>query len=392
MRILFLGEMMPTSSCSYRIRYTEAKKLAERGHGATYITPDVKRRWTAQQVTAQNGFVVLHSPGLAPAAFRRGGFSLLDLCYKLWFVLKEDFDVVHTTSGHRPAQLIPALAARYLKGCPIVDEWWEWYGPGGRFDMARGVKGRLIGLYDRLFELPTKSLYSAVIAISSTLKARLKHNSHVHVLHGGVEVDHLSPINKNEARDRLGLPPDLFIAGLVSMGRADHPDLKPFIEAFHKLTGRFPNLRLFVTGEADYIKEQLLEGPSSRNVIYKGWLELHDYSSYLSACDLFVLPLSDVPRNAGRWPHKIGDFLLFERPILSNPTGGLSDLFSNNRIGYLCSNTGESYIKILPELISIKDDLHTKCAESHKTALNLSSDLRVDKMVQIYSSISGNKS
>lgn len=387
LHILCLGEMMPTDGCSYRIRFTETKKIAEQGHAVTFITPHQKQQWCASKALQEDGLRVIFSPGWAPTAMRRGGFSLLDMLYKVWMVLTLEYDVLHVTCGHRPAQLVPALAARFLKRRPTVDEWWEWYGRGGRAEAIVGLKGRVISIFDCLFELPAKGWYSAVLAISSKLKQRLKANSHVHVLHGGVEVDHLAPGNKEEARRRLGLSSDLFLIGLSSTGRADHPDVLPFLRAFRVLAKQEPRLRLFVTGEKDYVRKEFIGKPGGDKVIYKGWLELDEYSFYLRACDVFVLPLGDVPRNAGRWPHKLGDFLYFERPIITNPIGDIPKLFKGKQLGFLCPNEQQAYYDLLENLLGGVKDLVQACLDSRKTAIGLSSDKRVESLIRIYKSL-----
>ena len=387
MKILSLGEMMPIDGASYRIRHTEAKKLAKLGHVVTFVTPHHKRRWFPSEAASEDALRVLYSPGWTPAAWRRGGFSILDMLYKLWMVLTLDFDLLHVTSGHRPAQLIPALAARILKKRPVIDEWWEWYGRGGRSEVSTGLKGRLIGEYDRLLELPAKEWYSAVIAISTRLKQRLHKNKHVYVVHGGVEIDHLLPGDKRQARRQLGLPDELFLIGLVSTGRLDHPDLLPFLLAFRQLAKSEPSLHLFVTGEENYIMEQLISQQGGGQVIYRGWLDLAQYSLYLSACDIFVLPLGNIPRNAGRWPHKIGDFLYFERPIVTNPTGDIVELFAGRRLGFLCENDTGAYLNLLGQLLRNRGKLTPACSDSFKTAQDLSSDRRVDSLQQIYKNV-----
>ncbi|MBN2468881.1 MAG: glycosyltransferase [Deltaproteobacteria bacterium] len=384
MKILCLGEMMPIGSCAYRIRHTEAKKMAQRGHGVTLVTPHHKRRLFPATAAIEGRLQVFYSPGWTSVRLRRGGFSLLDMLYKLWTVLKLDFDVLHVTCGHRPAQLIPALAARFLKRRPIVDEWWEWYGSGGRAELSTGILGRLIGMYDCLLELPMKSVYSVVIAISSKLKDRLKENRHVYVLHGGVEVDHLRPGEKGAARQQLGISEDLFLIGLISVGRAEHNDVLPFLLAFRQLALSEPRLQLFVTGEESYIREEFLERQGGTQVIYQGWLDLEQYNLYLRACDVFVLPLSNVPRNLGRWPHKIGDFLYFERPIITNPVGDFIELFSGKRIGFLCENKPYAYCELITRLLRRRQTLSLACSDSWATAQELSSDKRLDSLLAIY--------
>lgn len=364
--------------------------MAQRGHRVTLVTPYHKRRLFPSTAAIEGRLEVFYSPGWMSARLRRGGFSLLDMLYKVWTVLKLDFDVLHVTCGHRPAQLIPALAVRFLKRRPIVDEWWEWYGKGGRAELSTGILSRLIGIYDRLLELPTKSVYSAVVAISSKLKDRLKENGHVHVLHGGVEVDHLRSGDKGEARRQLGISDEAFLIGLISVGRAEHSDVLPFLLAFRQLAKNEPSLHLFVTGEENYIMEQLISQQGGRQVIYRGWLDLDQYSLFLRACDVFVLPLSNVPRNAGRWPHKIGDFLYFERPIISNPTGDLVDLFASKGIGFLCENKPDAYCELLNRLLKSGENLALLCLDSCQIAQELSSDKRVDSLLAIYKNVCKN--
>ena len=388
-RILSLGEMMPIGSCSYRIRHTEAKNLAALGHSVSFVTPHCERRCFPSKGESTKRFQIFFSPGWAPTALRRGGFSLLDMLYKLCLVLLLDYDVLHVTCGHRPAQLIPALAARFFKRRPTIDEWWEWYGEGGRSDVRnKGIMQNLIVVYDRLFELKAKAWFTSIIVISSKLKLRLCNSHHVKVLHGGVEVDHLTPGDKCTARNALGLQDDLFVIGLSSVGLADHNDLLPFFVAFRELAEKDSSLRLFVTGEEVYVQEQFIDQPGGSQILYKGWLELDEYSLYMRSCDVFVLPLFDVPRNAGRWPHKMGDFLYFERPIISNPTGDLPELFANKRLGYLCENAPDVYCRLLEKLRGMsEDDLKQECVDSRQTAEALSSDRRVDSLVGIYKSV-----
>jgi glycosyltransferase involved in cell wall biosynthesis len=55
------------------------------------------------------------------------------------------------------------------------------------------------------------------------------------------------------------------------------------------------------------------------------------------------LPFADKQANRGRWPNKIGDYLSAGRPIVSNPTGDIRDLFTRYDIGVLTEESPEAF-------------------------------------------------
>jgi len=385
LRILLLAEQMEGDQASFRIRLRHAERLAERGHRVTFAHPVQGRSLVGSRSAGVPGLTIVRTPGLAPARFRRGGFGLLDLLVKLRLVLGRRFDLVHTTAGHRPGQLLPALAARLFRGSVVVDEWWEWYGRGGRLETRRGPAEKLIGLYDRLTELPVKRCYSAVIAIASPLKHRVRDNGHITVLNGGAETDLLRPREQGAARQRLELDQDLFIVGLVGAGEADHPDNIPFLEAVKRCAVRHRRLRVFVTGQRSYIERRCLESDTGDRYLYRGWLAFDEYNDYLNACDLFALPLADIPRNAGRWPHKIGDFLALGKPVVTNPVGDLARLFRQHRLGLLCEHRAEGFEDALEQLLRGEADPEALCADSRRLANeDLSAERRTDETEALY--------
>jgi len=186
MKILMLGEYIENYNCSasFKIKYLTSKKISKKGHEVTFAYPS-NSSLTKIEVNETNRFKRISTPGLFPKKYRTGGFSFLDILFKVKVVLSQTYDIIHVTSGHRPAQIIPALIGKYLKGSTIVDEWWEWYGRGGHAGLRKGVLGKLISSYDLLLELSVKRCYDGVIAITSVLKNRLNKDSHTVVMHGG---------------------------------------------------------------------------------------------------------------------------------------------------------------------------------------------------------------
>ena len=383
MRILFLAEMMNVGNASFRIRLRTAQLLAERGHDVTFVSPSPSS--FSMRITKDCDRVrLIETLGVAPMAFRRGGFSFLDAVIKIWIAVSQRYDVIHVSCGHRPAQLLPALAAKILRGSVIVDEWWEWYGAGGRADSCGGWMQRLISWYDRLTEVPTKKLFHGVIAISSALRDRIPTHPRVVVLNGAAEAEVLRSYNMEEARLPLGLPMDLFIIGLPSVGAADHADNAPFLEAVAKLRLCHPELRLFVTGEAGYIKKLEDKDGLVDGIIGRSWLPYNQYNLYLSACNVFALPLLDIPRNRGRWPHKLGDFLLLNRPVITTPVGDIAPLFASYRLGILSDGTLSGYQAALTCVIGDVDRQHLCVDASKVTRTHLDQFNRVASIEHLY--------
>jgi glycosyltransferase involved in cell wall biosynthesis len=66
---------------------------------------------------------------------------------------------------------------------------------------------------------------------------------------------------------------------------------------------------------------------------------------------VFALPFKDKLANRGRWPNKLGDYLSAGRPVVSNPTGDIQELFTRYHIGLLTEETPEAFAAGLASLI-----------------------------------------
>ena len=386
MRILLLSETIEGADAepASRVRYVTAKALSGRGHDVTFIHPSncsARRSVRAER----DGLQIISTPGVLPERWRRGGFSIIDAISKSFYTLFGKYDVIHVTGGHRPAQLVPCLVGKWLRGSAIIDEWWEWFGIEGIGGTRKGLVGKVISRYDSLLELPSKRFYDGVIAISGVLKRRLGTSSNVIVVHGGAEPLPTECHDMIEARDQLGLGKELFIVGLSSFAEADLEDNVIFLEAFERLAREYDHIRLFVTGKRSFVRECFGGTSYEDKIVYPGWLSFEDYNRYLCACSLFVLPLRNTPRNAGRWPNKIGDYVRANRPIISNPTGDIADLFSCYRIGVTCEESGDGFYDALRALVEEGAEVTKHCGDSFFVATEvLSFDGRINSILQFY--------
>ncbi len=385
MKILLLNEMMNSGSVSYYIREQTAIELSQKGHAVTMISPSLKSPSFGTSFI-KNDVKYVFSPSLLPAKYRRGGFGILDLLTKLYYIITNKFNIIHTTSGHRPSQFIPSVASQKIKKSKIIDEWWEWYDKEGRAGTRNSFIGRLIGKYDDLFELRLKKYYDHIISISSFLQKRLTDNGFpkkkLTVLYGAINSEKFISYSINEARKKTGISPDDIIIGLIAVGELDHEDNTLFIESFLILSEKYPRLRLFVTGEKKYILKTFGQLIGTK-VIYKGWLNIESYNLYLSSCNYFALPLNPVPRNLGRWPHKFSEFVFMERPIITNLLGDQAELVRKYKIGHCLDYNSEVFKTSLDEILSAKVMIDVNGFKILKNELTIKK--RVERMNDIYS-------
>lgn len=375
------------NDASFRVRYLTAKLLSERHDMDITLIGQTKERHIIKH--AGNNMTEIYTPMLLPEKVSKGGFSVTDLAYKTWNTIWTGYDIVHVDMPQRPGAIIPALSAKWLHRSRIICEMWEWFGKGGISDNRKSPLQKMISIYDNLFELRSYGKYDAAIAITSVLKQRLSNRriyDNTIVLHGGAEVANLIPYSLEEARTKLNLNMRQIVIGMTNLCSEDENDNNLFLDVFPKLADRHQNLSLMVTGKRDYVVESFLKNyPYKDRVIYPGWVDRETYNYYLSACNFFVLPLRDIPRNAGRWPNKIGDYFAVDRPVLTNRVGDLERIFSENEVGALCDANPDDIMQQANEWIASPQSLEAfygKPIEFAKKELDFT--VRIDRIAHFY--------
>jgi glycosyltransferase involved in cell wall biosynthesis len=379
MKIALIAPTSETASCATRLFFNYAAAMAARGHQVTVYFPGPV---ACPGGTGGGRIRVRCCPKWLAALSFRGGFGLGEMVYKCVQLLANHFDCVHVCPGHRPANLIPAVAAKRIRGSVIVDEWWEWFGKGGCSAIRRGLTGACVAAYDSLLEVRAKHAYDGVIAITEGLRSRLPGHAHVDVLHGGAEVNALIRFDRCESRRMLGYDEHLLILGMSGLTRNDHGDNLPLFDAVRSLSDELPTLRLLTTGNPKYLSEEVQPLLPRGILLNAGWVDFATYNRCLSACDAFVLPFPDTCRNRNRWPNKIGDYLTLERPIITNPTGDVASFFREHGLGHLCDNASQAYQIAIRTLAERAD--REESPQSRLAARLLSFESRVDRILEFY--------
>ena len=377
---------------SFRIRYLTALHIAKKGHDVAFIYPSKSFNLinkSYENPKEKTRMKIIGTPGLFPMKFRTGGFGFIDGLFKTLFVLTHSVDVIQVGSGHRPSNFLPSMVCKYLKRSITVDECWEWLGEGGYADSRRGFFGRVISLYDKYLEIKLRSLFDNIIVISTELKKRFKIGRKVTVLLGGIENQALHPYALDEARAMVGISKDIFLVGMSNVIRGDHKENKICFEACRKICRRYPKTRLFLSGtDKRYIEEIADKFELKEQIIFKGYIDFEEYNKHLSSCNVFVLPYSNTLINRCRWPNKIGDFICLERPIITNPTGDVKELFTKYKLGILCSENSEAFYNSLQNVIKREYEDKFDAEEASFVANNLLTfSGRIDRMLEIFTGL-----
>jgi glycosyltransferase involved in cell wall biosynthesis len=342
MNILFLNHNVIWRSTFFRCLQF-GKQLVANGHHVDLLTisPHARFRFTEQDI---EGVHVIETPDMLFSILRTG-WDPYDTMRRSAFMKRRQYDLVHAFDC-RPAVILPALAQRRRDGATLLTDWADWWGRGGVIEER---SNKLIKVFfegtETYFEEHYRTTADGLTVISHALRERaiglgVRPERIAHI-HSGADTERIQPMDKAQARAALGLPLDVPIVGFTGFV---HYDLTLLLGAFDVLAKERSDARLLITGKYSPLVRQFSErGGWSDRVFHAGIVPYADLPRYLAAVDLNALPFADKQANRGRWPNKIGDYLSAGRPIVSNPTGDIRDLFTRYDIGVLTEESPEAF-------------------------------------------------
>ena len=96
------------------------------------------------------------------------------------------------------------------------------------------------------------------------------------------------------------------------------------------------------------------------------------------------LPYTHKTINLGRYPNKIGDYLAAGKPIVTNPTGDMKNLFNKTKIGILVKESPIKMAKAINQLLKNKRLQYQYGKNARKLAEDNLSWLKLSKNLQKY--------
>lgn len=350
MNILFLNHNVIWRSTFFRCLQF-GKQLVANGHHVDLLTisPRARFRFAEQEI---EGVHVIETPDLL-FSIMRTGWDPYDTIRRTAFLKRRHYDLIHAFDS-RPAVILPALAQRKRDGATLLTDWADWWGRGGVIEER---SNKLIKVFfegtETYFEEHYRTQADGLTVISHALGERAVRlgvrPEHIAHIHSGADTERIRPMDKAQAREALGLPVNAPIVGFTGFV---HYDLTLLLSAFDVLARERSDARLLITGKYSPLVRQYAErGNWSDRVFHAGVVPYADLPRYLSAVDVNALPFADKQANRGRWPNKIGDYLSAGRPVVSNPTGDIQDLFTRYDIGVLTAEAPAAFARGMAEVL-----------------------------------------
>jgi len=340
MRILMLNHNIARRGGTFYRAYHAGRYLARRGHTVTLLTISAKRRQGFDREISE-GVEIIHTPDLLNG-IGRTGWDPWDTFNRVIYLHGRQWDIIHAWDC-RPAVILPALYARTQSrqsGGRLVIDWCDWWGRGGTQAERPGkVAKMLYGPLETFFEEAFRIQADGTTVASAALRDRAIRlgvtAGPLMILPGGSDTETIQILDKDTAREKLGISTDSMVIGY--MGAITLKETRLLIESIEEARKHIPKLILFAVGTT--VAGSALSFSDVADIATRPWIRetgriaFSEVGRHLSACDLFVLPLIKNISNTARWPSKINDYLAVGRPVVATRVGDIQTYFQQHAIG-----------------------------------------------------------
>ena len=364
-----------------------AERLAARGHEVTLMCVADTRRFGIREYD-KNGVHWVETPDLLPGKLRSGWDPWCALNRWLWLRQHCDFDLVHAFET-RPATIHPLQLMLRKKKIPLVIDWIDWWGRGGLIAEHRPRWYQILfGGFETFYEEHFRTMADATTVICHALEERAVGlgvpASTISQIRIGSSTDVFSVTGPKTNRSEFGISKQAFVLVFSALDAA--LDAEMVFKAVRVLKERHPEVQLVMTGnQQDRLTSLANQIGISDHFTHLGLVPSEAFPRALTCADVFLLPLQDKVANRGRWPCKVGDYLACGRPVVSNPTGEMKILLSEENVGLLADETPEGFAGAIENLIEnepLREQLGAEARRVAETRLNW--DGMIDDLEQSY--------
>jgi len=347
MRILLLNANRAGVGTYHRALWF-GRELAVGQHHVTLMTVSNVNRFISLVRTDHSGMTIIECPKWLDEMLPWHASGPLDIVRRIWEIVANRYEVVYAFE-YQPNVSVPVFLTRLLKRFTLISDWCDWHaGASYHFGGHRWAHA-----VDRVFEEFIRHKADHVTVINYVLRDRALSigipPERISVVREGVDAEYIRPMSPAAARERLALPADAAILGTI---RDSNAGLAVLLEGVRLAAPRVPNLRLLFIGTPPNEMAALASqhGVVDR-LIVPGRVSDQDLPYYLGAADVLALPLADTLVNRGRWPHKLGDMLAAERPVIVSAGGEFPEMIGTRNCGRLVPFNGEAYAAALVDLL-----------------------------------------
>ena len=343
-----------------------ANELVNSGNQVTLLCSDGSNSKKDSLIEHTNGLVEVNFHPTFPGKYLHG-WDLGEAARRRNWLKRRKFDIVHVFE-HRPTNQIPALFSQ-KQGALMISDWADWLGKGGSVEERRKLLLKtLLSCPETMFEESGRKKASGCTAINLALYQKAKNlgfpEGKLLWLPNGYYNSQLTATPIKTARKILGLSEDVFLVGYL--GTCFYSDSLIMQNTLQQAASENQKIKFLQIGKNKFCPKNM------NNLINVGLVSIENLSLYLSACNVFWLPLADTGANAGRSPYKFGDYLTIGRPIISTNVGDQANLIKDYNLGLITNDSAKSLFAAIQFLNS---DIKT-CEELGHNAYNFA---RIDE-------------
>lgn len=331
------------------------RELARRDHQVTLMTVSNTSRFRAEVRRDGDRLTIVEGPNWLDELLPWHASGPLDIWLRLRELWTGRYDVVYAFE-YQPNISLPVAIARRFRSFTLVSDWCDWHAGAsyhfGGYRWAHAI--------DRYFEERIRHRADFVTTINRTLHARALaigiDASRLAIVGEGVDPAYIAPLDRSAARRDLGIADTGPIVGTIR-------DAERSTAMLCEAVQRLPGVRLLVIGSnpALALAHASRVGISDR-LLAPGRVTDADLPKYLAASDVLALPLEDNLINRGRWPHKLGDMLAAQRPVVVSRAGEFSELVEQRGCGVVVDYTAAGFAHAIADALA-RPEYHAPIAE-----------------------------
>jgi glycosyltransferase involved in cell wall biosynthesis len=205
----------------------------------------------------------------------------------------------------------------------------------------KGLSSFIVKVYKRI----NYSIYKraqVVVGVTRTLVTMMASEIRrlIYLIPNGVDLSIFKPLDKEEARLKLGLSRESLLIGCVGgLSSYGYYNILPILTAIRKVRRELSiDIKLVVAGPIydDYMR-RIIEGFRDESV-YLGVLDTKGVITLLSACDLGVIPRIGDPIYDYAIPVKFYEYVATGLPIIviARKCSELAEVVKKNKLGIVC--------------------------------------------------------
>ena len=341
MRLLFLNANIVGCGTYHRALWFGRLCAEHGGHDVTICTVSRNEKWKRKTRTEKD-VTITEGPNWGYKNIPGYGSNWLDILWRWKKIISGNYDVIFGFEYH-PNVAWPIYAG-LKKNQTFLSDWCDWY--SGAANHFRG--NTLAHKWDKNREEKIRLKADRVSVISTVLFNRTLdvgvNKNNITLLREGVDTNYMKPYPKEDARLKLGIQQNVPVVATLTDGHAF-----PFlIEAFKKVKKEISNAYLLLVGGLSYEHRKLVVSSGLQDsFISTGRCSDEELPVFLSAADIFALPMADTLANKARFPHKIGDYLACARPLVITKVGDYPEMLRDDGVAVVADNQNDFEIELI---------------------------------------------